>query len=456
MSPSTRRPTSRPLLAAALAAGLTAGLVSAAPSAAAAPVVRESTTDLYDTEVWACGYRIAVHGVLSAKSRTRTDRATGLGLWSGTERGTETWSVPGRDPVTVSWNQSAKDVRLRPLGGTLFEGTFQIAGRPLTVRDARGTVISTDSGNITYTRVLDTATGILETTGITIAGPHPGYFADLCDIVEPYLGTDSASRLRPFPIGSPEAAAAGLGFYEYLPTTYDVDGEPAPLLVTLNGYGENGDGTPEALGRLLETGIPRFIGVGGWPSDRPFVVLAPQHVPSPEGLPDIECPEYRGGSCYLAQEHDLGNPPGSSCTTPDEVHAFLQYAVSHYNVDPRRIYLTGLSCGGFAIWEYVARYGDELVAAAVPVAGEGRAAFDAAGCVLAAVPMWAIHSADDDWVDPAGSTAPIAALRSQCGATEDSARLSLYPGLLHGGWDEAYSGALGDDIYAWLLDHPAA
>ena len=54
------------------------------------------------------------------------------------------------------------------------------------------------------------------------------------------------------------------------------------------------------------------------------------------------------------------------CTTPDEVHDFIAYAVAHYNVDPKRVYVTGLSCGAFGTWEYLAKYGDEQVAAAVP------------------------------------------------------------------------------------------
>ena len=42
-----------------------------------------------------------------------------------------------------------------------------------------------------------------------------------------------------------------MGYYEYLPPSYSDTGAGSPLLVALNGYGETGDGTPEALGRLL-------------------------------------------------------------------------------------------------------------------------------------------------------------------------------------------------------------
>ena len=72
-------------------------------------------------------------------------------------------------------------------------------------------------------------------------------------------------------------------------------------------------------------------------------------------------------------QHDLDNASPAFCTTPDEVHDFIDFAVAHYNVDPSRVYLTGLSCGAFGIWEYLAKYqGEVQAAAAVPIAGDGR------------------------------------------------------------------------------------
>lgn len=142
--------------------------------------------------------------------------------------------------------------------------------------------------------------------------------------------------------------------------------------------------------------------------------------------------------------------PPNSCTAPDEVHDFIAYAVGHYNVDPARVYVTGLSCGGFGAWEYLAKYGNQQVAAAVPIAGEGRPAWDTAGCSLGSVPIWAFHGQLDDVVDPQGSVEPMTNLAA-CGISPDAAKLTVYPGLYHDGWDPAYSGSLGDDIYTWML-----
>ncbi|WP_456845667.1 carboxylesterase family protein [Cellulomonas sp. P5_C6] len=439
------------------AAVLVAGLFVATP-AHAGPVTHEKHADVYDDQVWGCGYPIDVHGEGTTNLTIRADKKTGLERWSATSAYTETWSVPGRAPVTVSWNQTAKDLPFRSLGGSMYQGVYQVSGQPLVVRDSRGAVITKNAGNIRYTYQFDRDTGQGQTVDVRVVGSQPTFASDLCGVVAPYLGTDSARYLTPRPLGSPEATAGGMGYYEYLPPSYSPGGAASPLLVALNGYGENGDGSADALGWLQNTGIPRFQAVGGWPTDRPFVVLSTQHVPAPGGLPAIDCPEYRGGSCFMQQQHDLGNPPESGCTTPSEVHAFLAYAVEHYNVDLNRVYLTGLSCGAYGAWEYLGAFpGDHVVAAVVPIAGDGRPAFNDVGCTMATAPVWAFHSADDDTVDPAGSIEPIGDLRSQCGFTEDTAKLTIYDhNLLHGGWDEAYSGQFGDDIYGWMLAHPKA
>ena len=112
------------------------------------------------------------------------------------------------------------------------------------------------------------------------------------------------------------------------------------------------------------------------------------------------------GSCFLTTQHDLGNPAGGSpCFTPREVYDFIDYALDAYDVDPARVYLTGLSCGGYGTWEYLGEYGAAQVTAAVPIAGEGRPAWQTAGCDLADVPLWAFHGARDDIVDPAPKAA---------------------------------------------------
>ena len=219
----------------------------------------------------------------------------------------------------------------------------------------------------------------------------------------------------------------------------------------LHGLGESGDGSADELEILLATGIPELIGTGEWPSERPFVVLAPQHA-YPQNDPFASCDGTEPfGSCAMAIQHELGHPLNESfCMTPDEVHDFLSYAIANYDVDPDRVYLSGLSCGAFGAWEYVAEYGGSQVAAIVPIAGDGRPAWGAAMCRLGEVAIWAFHGDEDDDVAPAGSIDTITDLTA-CPQPRRDAELTVYHGVDHDSWTRTYDLSAGHDIYDWLL-----
>jgi len=259
----------------------------------------------------------------------------------------------------------------------------------------------------------------------------------------------SSERLKPRPIGDGEA---NLGFYEYLPPGYGA-GEPKPLLVALHGRDGSGDGSLADLDNLFETGIPDLIRSDAWPADRPFVVLVPQHdfpaseerYASCEGAPLF-------GSCMLELQHRAGHPADESlCMTPTELHAFLSHAIATYEVDPQRVYLTGLSCGAFAAYEYVATYGAEQIAAMVPIAGEARPAWEAAGCTLGEVAIWAFHGDRDDAVDVRGTIEPMDDLMECPGLPEPGVDLTVYSGVDHDSWTRTYDLSAGHDIYEWFL-----
>ncbi|WP_243073510.1 hypothetical protein [Microbacterium sp. SS28] len=436
-----------------LAAGTTVLAVLALAGLASSPAVAagpQTTTEEYAYESWFCGYPMQVHGQFTSRFRERQDPHGGdRTLVHENFQFAETWTNAAGRSFTVSAKASSKDLKSVSLGGSAYEVIFQQSGQPQVVT-ADGVVLARDRGNLRFHFITDIQTGAFEFLGATLNGPHPGFETDLCKIVAPITGNTSAEHQTARPLGT---TGAGMGYYEYLPPSYGEAASGSPLLVVTNGYGENGDGSAAGLDLLLFTGIPRFIDVGGWPLDRPFVVLSTQHIEQPPGLPgdcsDVPWP----GSCVMQIQHDAGSPPESPCTTPGELDAFLDYAVTAYDVDPDRVYVTGLSCGAFGVWEYLSQHGDERVAAAVPIAGEGRPAWATSGCALSAVPIWAIHGELDDVVNPAGSIDPITALSGCPGVSSDRAKLSIYPGLMHDGWDQAYSGSAGDDIYSWMLDY---
>jgi predicted peptidase len=233
----------------------------------------------------------------------------------------------------------------------------------------------------------------------------------------------SSQRFSERPTGS--VAGAPQGYWEYLPPGYG-DGAKRPLLVALHGSDENGTGTKASLGKLLDTGIPKLIHDDDWPAARPFIVLMPQH------------PDETGGSCPEAGEID----------------EFLRFAMRHYDVDPHRVYLTGLSCGAIGGWAYIAAHTDEVLAGAVQIAGYGREAMAYAGCEIGRVPIWAFHGSADKTVDAnAGTVEPMRQLEACTDPKPLDPRMTIYQGDGHNSWDRTYDLSAGHDIYAWLLSH---
>ncbi|GGI48288.1 hypothetical protein GCM10010932_29760 [Agromyces flavus] len=430
-----------------IVAALALAAFSTTPAAAAAGGP-ETVTDDYESVNWSCGYPMQIEGTSTSTFRERSDPHGGDRTLSY-ERFEyhETWTNEDGEKFSISGRALQKDLKVTPLGGSLYQVTAQLSGQRGVVM-AGDEVLARDRGLVRFTFTHDIETGAREFLGVRFNGPHPGFETDLCKIVAPVVGTASAEFHTPRPLGTTEAS---MGYYEYLPPSYGEVGGGSPLLVVANGYGENGDGSAEGLDRLLFTGIPRFIDVGGWPLDRPLVVLSTQHIEQPPGLGPVceDVPWF--GSCVMQLQHDLGHPPVSPCTTPDELRDFIEFATGRYDVDPDRVYLTGLSCGAFGTWEYLAEFGDDQVAAAVPIAGEGRPAWATSACALGDVAIWAIHGELDPDVNPAGSIEPITSLSGCAGVAPERAKLSIYPGLGHDGWDQAYSGSEGDDIYSWML-----
>lgn len=249
----------------------------------------------------------------------------------------------------------------------------------------------------------------------------------------------------------PGRTDAPLGYWEYLPPAYG--DEPAPLLIALHGSNGPIQGHPSLDYAMGGDNLPDLIQSDEWPEDRPFVVLAPLHVV----IGDREtfgaaCKNPMDATCAFQFEHDIEHDvPHPLCHTPDEVHDFIAFAVEEYDVDPARVYLTGLSCGAYATYEYLFAHGDTQIAAAVPISGEARPAFGDLGCALVAVPIWAFHGRYDDVIPVEATRKPLRALGACDGGPE--ARLTeIATG--HDAWAQVYDGTTygGEDIYTWLLE----
>ena len=239
------------------------------------------------------------------------------------------------------------------------------------------------------------------------------------DFVVPEDAGPPSTRQTARPLGT--VAGAPNGYLEYLPPGYGVR-PPPPLLVFWHGQTQWGSGEDEeSLARVRLEGPPSLIAADRWPNTLPFVVLSPQR---------------RANICC---------PPAS------EVRDFFAFALARYAVDRDRIYLTGLSAGAIGSWNYLAEELDGLVDGAVLIAGDGRGAWNRAGCALGRVRVWAFHGSEDHNVQVEGSIVPLNALRACTDPPPFDARLTVYEGMAHDVWTRTYDMAAGNDIYAWLL-----
>jgi predicted peptidase len=119
----------------------------------------------------------------------------------------------------------------------------------------------------------------------------------------------------------------------------------------------------------------------------------------------------------------------------------IESAMKDLAVDPKRIYITGLSMGGYGVWDLLARR-SELFAAATPVCG---GADEATAEKIKRIPVWAFHGAKDTAVKPVRSQRMIAALQKAGGKP----KYTEYPDVGHNSWDNAYK---DPKFYQWLFD----
>ena len=424
-----------------------------AGSASATIIERDRSIKIpYAFTAWDCGYPMQVSGVSTDLVHIRADtKNPDIAYFTDNYAVKETWTTADGSFFTVTHNGMFKNVQAHRVSGSLYQFEDHETGQPFVVSDSSGRAVYRDRGNVVSDYTYDFSTGEFNFLGNQLHGPHPMFTLDLCLAVAPLVAPfDSAKYLTPRPIGSTSFAN---GYDEYLPPSYSPTGPKSPLLLFFNGYGESGDGTPGAIDRLVGAGIPKYINVGGWDTSRPFVVLAMQHVENAPGFDFSSCDNAQfGGSCGMFLQDAQGNVQPAFCTTPQEVAAFIDYAIATYNVDPTRVYITGLSCGGYGVWEYLGTHiGTSKAAAAVPIAGEGRPAWARAGCSLAGTPIWAFHGALDDTVDPQGSITTMTNLQTCPGIDPNKAKLTVFPDRDHNSWDPAYGGADGS-IYDWMLN----
>lgn len=199
-----------------------------------------------------------------------------------------------------------------------------------------------------------------------------------------------------------------VAFDMFIPYTYTGQ-EAYPLILFLHGAGEREGGK----NKPVDVGIGPAIRKYG-EKEFPFFVLFPR---------------CRANRNWMADGDDA-----------QRALAILDFVQKKYNIDPKRIYLTGLSLGGFGTWSLAAKYPDRW-AAIVPICGGGNPEWAEK---IKHIPVWCFHGDQDKAVRVELSRKMIQALK----AVGASPRYTEYPGVGHNCWDLAYN---TKELYAWLL-----
>jgi predicted peptidase len=191
----------------------------------------------------------------------------------------------------------------------------------------------------------------------------------------------------------------------YLPENYESQ-DKWPLMLFLHGAGERGDD----LNKVAVHGPPKLIKNG---KHFPFIVVSPQ------------CKADR-----------WWEPIGLSALL-DEVEAKCK-------VDKRRVYVTGLSMGGFGTWT-LASYTPERFAAIAPICGGGDRT-KMPYVMGTRIPMWVFHGAKDSVVPLSRSQELVDEFKKK----NAEIKFTVYPDAGHDSWTETYN---NEELYEWFLSH---
>ena len=197
-----------------------------------------------------------------------------------------------------------------------------------------------------------------------------------------------------------------MNYLLYLPPAYNHDSHARfPLILFLHGSGETGND----LELVKKNGIPKLISEG---KDFPFVVVSPQ------------------------------NPSSDRSWDTKALKLLLDEITARYRIDTNRLYLTGLSMGGWGTWDMAFRY-PYLFAAIAPVCGF----FDyILGDEFKQVAVWIFHGAKDDVVPVDRAVSMFESVRKAGGEV----KITIYPEANHNAWTETYD---NPELYNWFLQH---
>lgn len=218
-----------------------------------------------------------------------------------------------------------------------------------------------------------------------------------------------ASRTAEISSGG-SSPADTLRYLIHLPEEYDADPRKRwPLVLFLHGAGERG----ADLDLAATHGPPKLADAG---QEFPFVLVTPQCPLESQWVPEV--------------------------TT---LSVLLDEVAAEHRIDSERVYLTGLSMGGYGSWSMAVRYPDRFAAIA-PICG---GLWIQSAAPIRDIPVWTFHG-EDDTVVPITFTEELVDELDSLGA---DVRFTRYPGTGHDSWTQTYE---NPEFYDWLLSHRRA
>lgn len=192
-------------------------------------------------------------------------------------------------------------------------------------------------------------------------------------------------------------------FLRYLPAKYNEDpNKKWPVIFSLHSVGERGDDINIVKRSALVVKAVKD-------ADFRYILIAPQ--------------------CKVTSWWDIPS-----------LEVLYAQVMKDYKVDPSRVYLTGMSMGGYGVWSWMQAKPDRF-AAAVPICGEGS---PDKGCILKDKPLWVFHNADDPTVPVKGSRDMVNAIEA-CGGKLVKFSESATGG--HDAWTRAYA---EPTLFTWM------
>ncbi len=240
---------------------------------------------------------------------------------------------------------------------------------------------------------------------VSISAMSPVIYS--ADVFEARTFTNSDGKTLPYRLLRPESADPNV---EY------------PLVLFFHGAGERGTDNV----RQIKNGVGVFAREENH-KKYPCYVIVPQ---CDNKLMWVDTP-------WSLDKHVQPEKPTEPMRLSMELLSTIQ---KEFKIDSKRIYVAGVSMGGFGTWDAITRYPD-VFAAAVPCCG---GADESKANIIAKLPIWAFHGSKDTVVKTIRSQHIIEAIKKAGGEP----RYTEYPGVGHDSWTKAFN---EPELLPWLF-----